>query len=100
FTQDANILEICLREIQRLVLAVFGLQDHTYWRSVKSLESHLAIDHHNGNLAVLHGRLLADEHQVAILDPGVDHAVAPHSKAEVDSDVPIDFDVVVMLLQR
>lgn len=60
----------------------------------------LAVDEADGDLAVLHLWLAADDHNVTVLDPGGVHAVASHPQAEilraaVEVCVGVAFDVLL-----
>ena len=66
----------------RLVVGVVRHQPDVAVALLEGLDGRLAVEHGRDDVAVLGGRLLPDDHPVAVADRGVDHRVADHLEQE------------------
>ena len=97
-TKDADCVHFFAPEDQGAVLGVFRLQGDMVSEEPDALEGGFVVDKDGGDLAGLHGILLADIDDVAVKDPGVDHGVTLTGEGKVCVDVIRGVNIVLDVL--
>src|SRR5690606_17759442 len=80
--EDVDRAELRAVHVDRRHALVGRLQADPLTLVIDALAGRFALDHHDDDLAVLGGRLLAHEDVVAVVDPVFDHRVAADHQAE------------------
>ena len=96
--QDADGVHILVPVDQGLVHGVLRFQNDVVIKEPDTLEGGLGADEDGGDLAIVHGFLLADVDDVAIKDPGIDHGVTFAGEGKVGPDVAGKVNIVLDML--